>query len=196
MTQDANNREYRIIDQMISMHAYIAQKKKKHATLLSVCLLFASAIVCAFTFVDDATMALFGIGVAKARFILGLASTAVFGLSIVELKVDWSGRSQIHADAARRLSTLKAKYRRVEASLETDKREAWGELSKEYADTLDSLASVPECDFTRLKARHLFKKELSRAIDNNPGVPIIALEFMIISHAVWNYFCKKQIKAK
>jgi hypothetical protein len=192
MTQEAHDREYRVIDQMISMHAYIAQNKKRQATLLGIGLLLASAILCAFTFADDATMALFGIGAVKARFVMGLASAVVFGFSIVELKVDWRGVAQAHDDAARRLSTLKAKYRRVQASLDTDKRVAWGELSKEYAETLDSIVTVPERSFTHLKARHLFKIELSRAIDKNPGVPATVLVLVVRLRATWNYVFRGQ----
>ena len=187
MTQEEHEREYRIIDQMISMHAHLAQTKRRQATLLTVCLLLASAIICAFTFADDTTMALLGMGAAKARFALGIASAVVFGVSIVELKVDWSGIAQSHRDATRRLSALKAKYRRVHASTNADSPEAWATLSKDYAETMDSVVAVPESRFTRLKARHLFKKELSKVIDKNPGVPSVVLASVLRIRATWNY---------
>ena len=194
MTKEEHEREYRVVDQMISMHADIAQTKKSQALSLSVGLLFSSAIICGFTFADDATLGSLGIGPGRARLVIGLASLAVFGLSIVELRVDWGGIARAHTDASKRLSLLKAKYRHAEASQELDKQALWLGLSNEYTDTLASVAGVPEKDFPKLKARHHFKRELSRTIDRHPGVPVLVLALCIRSRATWNYVWNKPVE--
>lgn len=172
MTQEEHLREFRVVDQMISMHSLLSQRKSKHAFLLSMALVFSSAIMCAFTFVDDPTLALLGFSVAKVRLVMGLASAASFGFSIIELKVDWSEKAKAHRDAARRLSTLKAAYRRANATMDTTDRTAlWPKLSQEYSSTLDSVEPIPEKDFVPLKAMHLYKRRLSKMVDAHPGCP-------------------------
>lgn len=193
MTKEEHDREYRVIDQMISMHAVIAQAKKSQALLLSVGLLFTSAIICGFTFADDATLGSLGIGPGRARLVIGLSSLAVFGFSIVELRVDWGGIARAHTDAAKRLSQLKAKYRHAEASQEPDSQALWLALSNEYTDTLASIAEVPEKSFSKLKAHHHFKRELSRTIDRHPGVPVLVIALCLRGRATWNYLSNKPV---
>jgi len=187
MTKEEHDREYRVVDQMISMHAYIAQRKKGQALWLSLGLLFASTITCGFTFADNATIRLLGIGPGRERLVMGITSMLLFGLSIVELRVDWGGTARAHADAYRRLSLLKAKYRHVHASQLPDKEPLWLELSKEYTDTMASVAEIPEKSFAKLKAHHHYKVELSRMIDKHPGVPVILLATGLRTKAIWNY---------
>lgn len=192
MTQEEHDREYRVVDQMISMHAYIAQAKKSQALALSLGLIFASGIACGFTFADDATIRLLGIGAGRERFVMGIATLFLFGLSIVELRVDWGGIARAHKDASKRLSLLKAKYRKAHASQLEDKQPIWTELSKEYTDTLASIAEIPEKSFAKLKAHHLYKVELSRQIDMHPGVPVFLLASGLRARAIWNYLRSRQ----
>lgn len=192
MTKEEHDREYRVVDQMISMHAYIAQAKKSQALWLSLGLLFASAITCGFTFADDATVRLLGIGPGRERLVVGISSLFLFGLSIVELRVDWGGIARAHGDASKRLSLLKAKYRKAHAAQLEDNQPLWVELSKEYTDTLASISEIPEKSFAKLKAHHHYKVELSREIDKHPGVPVFFLTMSLRTRAIWNYRHSKQ----
>jgi hypothetical protein len=192
MTNEEHDREYRVVDQMISMHAYIAQTKRSQALCLSIGLLSASAITCGFTFADDATIRLLGIGPGRERLVMGISSLFLFALSIVELRVDWGGTARAHEDASKRLSLLKAKYRKARASQLEDKQQLWVELSKEYTETLASIAGIPEKSFARLKAHHHYKVELSREIDKHPGVPVLFLSLSLRTRAIWNYTRSKQ----
>ena len=187
MTQEEHDREYRVVDQMISMHSYVAQRKRSQVLWMSVGLLFASAITCGFTFADDATIRLLGISPGRERLVVGVASLFLFGLSIVELRVDWAGVARAHSDASKRLSLLKAKYRHAHASQLADKQPLWLELSKEYTDTLASIEGIPEKSFTKLKAHHHYKVELSRTIDRHPGVPAWILALCLRAKAIWNF---------
>ena len=192
MTQEEHDREYRVIDQLLSMHAYIAQTKESQALWLSLGLVFSSVITCGFTFADDATIRLLGIGAGREKFILGVASILLLGLSILELKVDWGGVARAHKDAFHRLSLLKAKYRKLYASQIADKQLPWTELSKEYTDTLASVVEIPEKSFAKLKAHHRYKVALSLEIDEHPAVPIFLLRISLRSKAIWNYIFPKK----
>ena len=191
LTKQEHEREYRVVDQMISMHADIAQRKRSQALFLSIGILFLSAIVCGFTFADESGLGSLGFSPDRAQVLIRLAALTVFGLSIVELRVDWSGMARTHADAARRLSLLKAKYRRAQTFHGQDEQAFLEGLSKEYADTLSSTIEIPERQFPKLKARHYFKRELSKIIDRHPCVPVPVLAFSLRIRATWCYLWHK-----
>lgn len=191
ISEREHEREYRVVNQMISMHAYIAQAKKSQALYLSIGLIFTSALTCAFTFADDEILRALGIGAGRERLVMGLASSILFALSIIELRVDWGGVARAHEDAKKRLSLLKAKYRTVSAMPELESQGAWSELSKEYSETLASIVEIPEKSFGKLKAHHHYKVELSRAIDKHIGVPVFFLAIALRSKTTWAYLRSK-----
>lgn len=195
-TKIEHEREYRVIDQMISMHACIAQTKKSQALYLSVGLLFTSALTCALTFADDNTLRAIGIGQGRERLVMGLTSSILFGFSIIELRVDWGGIARAHDDARKRLSLLKAKYRIAAALPEAEGQATWSDLSKQYTETLASIAEIPEKSFGKLKARHHYKAELSRSIDKYTCVPVFVLATNLKVRATWNYLRGKSVIEK
>jgi hypothetical protein len=179
MSEEANKREFRIVDQMLSMHSMLAQKYRRNALLLSILLLTASSIICGFTFVDDSTLALMGLTGTQGKFCIGIASLLLFTLALVELKVDWGATAADHQDAAKRLAALKASYRQAAASLEAEKPLLWSSLSKEYAKVMESIVAIPDDQFTLLKACHLHKKELSKQISAHPAAPLVILRIKL-----------------
>lgn len=193
MTKEENEREYRLLNQGLSMHALLAQEYSRKERVLSVSLLVVSAVLCAFTFAEDPVLRLLGASPAQVRLTLGVLSAVVFGLSIVKLKVNWLGISEAHADAARRLAALKMKYRQVHASLEPDKTHVWALLSREYAETSSALQPIEERQFARLKAHHATKVILSQLVDQHPGVPMFVLAVKLRLSACWRLvFTKNQ----
>lgn len=194
MTKDENEREYRVLNQSLSMHATLAQEYLRRERLLNISLLLLSAVLCAFTFAEDSVLRLLGTSPAHVKLMLGVLSALVFGLSIVELKVNWLGIAEAHADAARRLGALKMKYRRVHASMEVDKMHDWSALSREYAETLQGLRPIDERQFVRLKAHHAMKLAFSQMVDRHPGVPLILLRLAFRSSACWRLFFGKNNK--
>lgn len=187
MTKEENEREYRVINQCLSMHAMLAQQYLRRERVLNITLLLVSAVLCAFTFADEPVLRVLGASPTHAKVALGVLSAVIFGLSIVEFKVNWLGISEAHADAARRLAALKMKYRQVHATLETDKTRLWSELSREYAETSMGLRPIHERQFVRLKARHATKMSFSNMVDRNPGVPLILLAVAFRVFACWRF---------
>ena len=191
MTQEENEREYRVLSQSLSMHAMLAQWYQWRERVLHIALLMASALLCAFTFAEEPVLRVLGASPVHVKVALGILSAIVFGLSIVELKVNWLGISEAHADAARRLGALKMKYRRVRASKEIDKTQLWSELSREYAEIWSGLRPIPERQFVRLKARHATKVAFSQMVDHNPGVPVILIAIRFRISACWQFLFKE-----
>lgn len=191
MTKEENEREYRVLNQSLSMHSVLSQEFARKERRLNISLLLVSAVLCAFTFAEDPVLSLLSVSPAVAKLLIGVCSAFVFGLSIVELKVNWSGVSEAHADAARRLAGLKMEYRKVYASLATDKTSQWAMLSQKYAEVSGALRPINERQFTRLKAHHATKVALSKMVDQHPGVPVFVLAGKLRVSACWRLVCSK-----
>jgi len=179
MPETEIERQYRVVDQMLSIHSLLRDRYRRRALLLSCVLLAVAVILNACVFVDDATLTALGFRPTNAKVAIGLASIAVFLISIIELRVDWGGTANSHKSAAEILTVLKAKYRQQFDSARKDDPAANQELTSDYARTLAELAPIPEAVFTRLKRHHLKKKLLSERISHNPGAPIFLLKFKI-----------------
>jgi hypothetical protein len=177
MQADENERQYRIIDQLMTSHAVLRDRYARRAKLLNVSLLSFAIALNGFVFAsDDFLKLLFPGHAVAAKIALGIISIALLILSIVELRVDWEGQSQSHSEAVARLSRLKAKYREAHASKTTNR---FDELTRDYASTMEALPPIPERSFTRLKARHEFKRLLSQEISKHPGLPSVLLSIRL-----------------
>lgn len=179
MTKEEHLRELRVLDQCISMYWSIAETKKRKALWLSVGLLFSSVVLCGLTFIDATTLAEIGFVPKYAKIAIGLASVAIFGLSIIELRVDWSGTARVNADAAKRLSRLKSKYRQARELRADQEQQTWLALSNEYTETFEHLPEIPNTQFAMLKSQHLFKVELSKELDKFPRVPAFIVAYKL-----------------
>jgi hypothetical protein len=162
-----NERQYRIVDQMMTAHAVLRDRFSRRARTLNLLLLSLAIILNAFVFAsDDMLKVLFFGHTAEAKVWIASVSVALLVLAIIEFRVDWEGRSRSHEDAVERLSRLKASYREAHA---VNGRGA--ELTREYARTMAMLPPIPERSFIRLKAYHKFKRLLSQELDAHPGIP-------------------------
>jgi hypothetical protein len=177
MQANENERQYRIIDQLMTSHAVLRDRYARRAKLLNVSLLSFAIALNGFVFAsDDFLKLLFPGHAAAAKIALGIISIALLILSIVELRVDWEGQSRSHSEAVARLSRLKAKYREAHTSKAANR---FDELTRDYASTMEALPPIPERSFTRLKAHHEFKRLLSQEISKHPGAPSVLLSIRL-----------------
>lgn len=193
MGKNESDRQYDLIDQLMSMHAFLRDKFKKRALILNIGLLVASVFLCALVFADNSVLILFGVTTNKAKMGLGFLSIICFAISLIEYRVDWKGQAALHSDAVSKLAMLKADFRESYANF---KRENEGEnklLSQKYNDTMNIIISIPESLFVNLKSRHLSKKLLSQKVNECPGAPIFLLRLTLWCSGVHKVFsCKKQ----
>ena len=184
MQESENNRQYRVIDQMLSMHSSLRDGYRTKALIMSCALLTSGVVLNACVFIDDATLTALGLKPGNSKVAIGLASIAVFLISIVELRVDWGGKASIHKRAVERLSNLKAKYRQHFDPANKNDPIPDHELNSDYERVLADLQPIPEAVFNRLKHRHLKKKLLSDMISKNPGAPLFLIKFKFFWQAV------------
>jgi hypothetical protein len=165
------DRMWSVIDVMLSGHSYLRDRYRRRALGLTLIVMALSVIATTLAFVSPDVQ--FDLGPISAPLTswLGTLSATVFFLAIVELVVDWRGKAGAHADAALKLSSLKATFRGaretggVLASEDVD-------LESEYRQTMSAIVEIPERQFLRTKVRHRRKVAVSRLIDQHEGAPL------------------------
>ena len=170
-TKQENERQYKLIDQLLSMHSSLRDKYQHRAFWLNTAQIGISLFLCVFAFVGDNVLRSLGFEPAMARFIIGFSAVIVLLLSITEFRVDWTAVGARHVEAVEYLAELKAKYRKAFGeSGENDSKKNF-RLTTEYEKTMAILPPIPERYFIQLKADHQFKRILSRRLSQNPAVP-------------------------
>lgn len=183
MSESENDRQYRVLDQMLSAHAMLRDQYRRKALLLNTGLLTAAIALNAFVFAgDDVLVAMFGLKPEHVRMGLGIASVATMILSILELRVDWPGKARSHAEAADHLCTLRARFREsydnrsAGRPVDTDSVDV---LTQEYNRTMAALPAIPDKRFLGLKAAHQHKRLLSQEISAHPSAPVVLLSLKL-----------------
>lgn len=170
-----NERQYSLIDQMLSMHSSLRDRMERRAFWLNTALIGTSLFLCVAVFIGDDLLRVFGRDPDTIRFILGFVSAAVLLFSITEFRVDWRSVAGKHADAVRRLAELKTQFRQSFAEKGGNDAVENNRLATEYARMMDSLPPIPERWFNILKAEHRFKKLISERISRYPKSPFCLL---------------------
>lgn len=170
-TIQENERQYRTIDQTLSMHSSYRDRMERRAFWLNTALIASSLFLTVFAFIGDDLLRALGFDPAMARFVLGLAAVVVLICSITEFRVDWRSVAGRHAEAVSLLAAMKAKYRKSFAETSGDDSKKNARLTSEYNKAMSSVPSIPDRWFNTLKAEHQFKRLLSERISLCPKAP-------------------------
>ena len=189
-------RQYRVVDQSLSMHASLRDAYEKRAFWLNTCQIGISLVLCILAFVTDALLEAARYDAARTRFLLGGIATVVLLLSITEFRVDWKSRAANHGEAVKRLGRLKAEYRQVLTDVNGRSDGDGGQLEDEYNRTMGRLPPIPEGRFAQLKAAHQFKIALSKRISLNPQAPTWYLRVLLRLEGVLHEDCPWKEKSE
>jgi len=170
-TKEENERQYGVIDQMLTMHSSYRDCMERRAFWLNTALIASSLFLTVFAFVGDDLLRALGLNPAMTRFLLGLAAVVVLICSITEFRVDWRSVAGRHAEAVSRLATLKAKYRKSFAETRGNDPKKNARLTSEHDKMMSSLPPIPDRWFNALKAEHRFKRLLSERISQCQKAP-------------------------
>ncbi len=191
MNKAESERQFRVLDQMLSMHAELRDKFRRRSLLLNLSLLLTSVLLCAFVFADKSIFLYFGLETKIVNILLGTVSVLCFAFSLVEYRVDWQGKSAVHADSVRKLASLKADYNENFSIYGAENEEENKLLSKKYNDVMGGIVEIPEACFANLKAKHLRKILLSKRISECPASPVILLRTQLLLSGIFSSFgCK------
>ena len=178
-----SDREYRVVDQLLTMHAALRDRYRRWALLLNTAQIGISLVLCGFAFVSDDVLERIGLEAALARMLFGFAAVVVLILAITEFRVDWRGTEARHDQAVGELGALKGRYRSAwERS--PGEGEALG-LKEEFERVMSVVPPIPERSFVRLKARHEFKRLWSVEVSDNPKAPAAVLWLKLRLEGVW-----------
>ena len=179
LSKQENERQYKVIDQLLSMHSSLRDKYERRAFWLNTVQIGISLFLCVFAFVGDNVLKSLEYEPAMARFVLGFSAVIVLLLSITEFRVDWREIGSRHVDAAKCLGRLKAKYRKAfnESGGNDPKKNIC--LMTQYDKTMANLQPIPERYFNQLKADYQFKRILSSRLTQNPKIPRCFLRIQI-----------------
>jgi hypothetical protein len=97
----------------------------------------------------------------------GLLAVAVFGLSIVQLRVDWKGRADAHARALDSYAEVKRDAGLLLASKQEITEAACQPVFARYGSA--GVISIPESEFLVQKRKHLLKVAVSKHLDKHPA---------------------------
>lgn len=185
MNSNENNRQYRIIDQMISMHSRLRDQYHMKATITKISIIAFATFVTGLSLIDPELFLTIKIGSDTIKLFTGMSSLLIIILTVLELIVGWSNKSRSHQDAVNALSRLKSEFRGSYeiyfGENETENRR----LQDLYKTTIENVVSIPDKRFITLKGYHLYKIEVSKAIDLYPGTPVWILKLKI--HFIHTY---------
>lgn len=165
------DRQYDVVDQLLSMHSVLRDRYARRALVLNTSLVGVSLFLCVLAFVDHDVLRTVGVDPATSRVVLGLCGLVLLLLSITEFRVNWTHVASQHALAVGHLADLKAKFRTTSSDKASMGSQTCAMLTEAYHNTMRILPSIPDHEFNRLKAYHQFKRLLSSRISENPKAP-------------------------
>jgi len=168
---EENERQYRVTDQMLTMHSSFRDRMERRAFWLNTAVMASSLFLTVFAFVGDDMLRALDLNPLMTRFILGLAAVIILICSIIEFRVDWRSVAGRHAVAASKLAVLKAKYRSSYTETGDNDCKTSAMLTLEYNNTMNNISAIPDRWFNVLKAEYNFKRLLSERISQYPKTP-------------------------
>lgn len=169
-------RQYRVIDMMLSMHSILRDRYRRRAMFMSVVLLCASFVLVAGIFTSPEIMGKLRIDSEVNEAVISICSLIVFLVALIEVKVDWRGQAERNEGAFKALQKLKVSSKEllVDSSLNDEQiKGRWILINA----TLNEQIPIPDKKFAKLKAAHLKKVEISKLISEYPGCGIFLLRF-------------------
>src|SRR5260370_7958462 len=98
------SRQFRVLDQTLSMHTVLRDRYGRRALVVDALLLACSVVFCAAAFASDQVLALLGRSPEHVRYLLRAFSVAAFMLFLVSLSAYWNGKAASHRAAPPKVS--------------------------------------------------------------------------------------------
>ena len=160
---------HRVSDMMVSMHAELRDEYSRRAMALFSVLTLSSIVLTAFVFADPAVLKWLPWGSTASRVTIGVLAITTFFLSLVAARVDWRGKADAHASAARGFVEVKHEAADLLGRFDEATESEINRLFRRYGEIGRLHVPVPENRFPDLKGRHLTKVLVSRFLDKHPA---------------------------
>lgn len=170
-----------VADMLCTAHAGLRDRLARCALFLDLSILGLSTWLVALAFVApqfNVSLTPFGL---DPQIWSGLVAVSVFFLSIVQVKVDWKGRSAAHERSLAIYAEVKQEAGFLLASGDDIDEQVCRRVIARYDMASGVGVPIPEREFLRQKRRHKSKVELSRHLDRYPfaSIPLTRIKFWI-----------------
>jgi len=165
-------RMWRVSDQLCTAHAAMRDRFSNRQLFTDITVLLLAAWTSAMGFVDPRLVPWLTPPHLDGQLWIGLLGSLTFGLTLVQFKADWRGRSEAH----QRSFSIYAEVKREAGHLLADTTEVsardFQRLADKYHMASEMGTGIPEKNFLALKRRHTMKVAVSKALDEKPGAAI------------------------
>jgi hypothetical protein len=165
----------RVSDMLTTGHSALTERFNRRAVLLDISILGISLWLTAIVFVEPHLNVRLTPFKMDPQLWVGLLGVFCFFLSIVQLRVDWKGRSDAHKRTCNLYAEVKRECGYLLASEEQITEEKSRRVLARYDMATDVGVSLPEKEFLRQKKRHLQKIAISKHLDTHPGASLILI---------------------
>lgn len=174
-------RAVRVADQLCSSYCTLRDRLASRAQFLDVTILLFSVWLSAMTFAGKETISrLTPLGLPDDLW-LPILSVTIFGLSLIQLQVNWKGRAQLYQQSS---ASMTAFVKEARAVISERRAESVRPMLDRYQIATDANHPIPESEFLKLKKKHLLKVAFSKHLDKNPGAswPVWRIAIFISSN--------------
>jgi hypothetical protein len=167
-----------VADMLTTAHARLRDRHQRLAVGLDVAALAVSTWLTAVVFVEPRINLKLTPHGLEFQVWVGLLGIATFFLSVVQLRVDWKGRSEAHKRSFEMYSEVKRECSYLLASKNALIRENCERVLARYDVAAEVGTPIPERQFLIQKRNHQRKVAMSRYLDQHPGTwfPILRLK--------------------
>lgn len=169
----------RVSDLLTSAHAVLRDRYGRWALILDIVLLGLSVWLTAMVFVEPRIgLQLSPPGIDK-EISIGLIAIGSFFLTLIQMRVDWRGKADIHSRVSTTYSAIKLECTHLLSRVDTLIESDYGRFLERYLSIGEYSVPIPEAKFNKLKKQHLIKVEISKLLSNHPGASITLLRLKL-----------------
>lgn len=166
----------KVSDMLCTAHSGLRDRYSSYSFWIEILVLILSTWLLALTFVEpqlNISLTPFGL---NPTLWIGLIGVFTFGLTVIQMKADWSGRADGHQRAFGAYSDIKRECGYLLASGNQITNEECQRILIRYDMASNIGVDIPEKEFLNQKRRHKIKVDISRHLDNYPSASIFLLK--------------------
>jgi hypothetical protein len=175
----------RVADQLCTAHAALRDRFAARQFAIDIIVLLLSAWTASMGFLDARLMHWLIPPHLDSQLWIGLLGSSTFGLTLIQFKADWGGRSESHQRSFRMYSEVKREAGYLLANSQEISAQHFQRLVDRYDMASEVGTGVPEKDFLALKRLHKLKVAISKTLDEKPGSSLWLIKIKLILRDNW-----------
>ncbi|MAC89374.1 hypothetical protein [Maricaulis sp.] len=160
-------------------HATLRDRYRFRSRLIEIVSLISSAWLVSLAFSDRAMVNLVLPWVSQPNIFIGALGVTVFCLTLLQFATRWGARADAHGLALENYASITKSARRLLNDIDSLDAAELSRLRDQYEFVNANSIEIPERQFLALKQRHLVKVEISKKLDNRPGLNLLLTRLAI-----------------